>query len=213
MYDKINNFFKKHIALIIIIIVAVEIFELCCIFGLTLSKNHLKKDFEISMQDYEDYKEEIKKIITATPKPTPKPTPTPTPIPTPTPEPTQAPAQQYPDPEEYVINGASTSVKGMAEVKNAMTQYAKNNGIYLKTIETEIDGSLYLEIMCERSVAAATEINNQMLKAISGIDYDYIITITYLDIAKGENEANRVIMDADIYTNGSVKTYPRKGVQ
>lgn len=115
--------------------------------------------------------------------------------------------KQYPEPEEYSINGASTNVKGMAEVKNAVKKVAKENQVYLRYIETEVDGSLYMEISCKGEKSAALDINNKITKAIKGCGYNKVLSIVYTDIDKGVDEANRVIVNADIYSDGKVDVY------
>ena len=159
---------------------------------------------------------------TEQPSPTPQETEQPSPTPQeteqpPTPHETEQPPtpqeqknESYPEPEEHVINGANTNVKGMSEVKEAVKKYAKENNIYLRYIETETDGSLYMEISCNKDTGLAKNISDQIASITKGCGYSNIIMLTYTDISKDENAANRVICDADIYPDGTVDIYNNK---
>ncbi len=112
----------------------------------------------------------------------------------------------YPQPEEVIIPGASTSVKGMEEVKNSVKQTADKYGVYLCYVETETDGSLYMEISCENS-ETAQNVANAIGQNIKGLGYDNELMLDFTDINKGEDEPNRVLCSADIHPDGSIYFY------
>lgn len=114
---------------------------------------------------------------------------------------------QYPNPEEVTIDGAPNESEYAKKVKAAIKNICNEKNVYLRYIENEIDGSLYFEISCRNDEYLIKEITNIIKTEYDKIGFEHIVFLTFTDIGKDENSAGRVIMNVDIYSDGTIDIY------